>query len=66
MEEIKKKEEEGYAELLEKRRIEIEENRKNFRKVRFEDKLKKRHLSREICSEVLDLIFDIANEANDH
>lgn len=39
------------------------EKKKDYQVLRKEEKLKKRGLNVEICSEVIDLILDVANEA---
>lgn len=43
----------------------IHEKKKFYSQVRREDKLQKRKLNIEICSELVDLIMDVANEAHD-
>jgi hypothetical protein len=43
----------------------IKERKKDFQALRRDEKSKKRGLNIEICSEVIDLILDIANEAYD-
>ena len=41
----------------------MDEKRRYYQKVRREEKMKKRSINIEICSEVLDLILDVADEA---
>lgn len=50
---------------VEKHKSDIAERKKDFKVLRREEKAKKRAVHVEICSEVVDLILDIANEAFD-
>jgi hypothetical protein len=54
-----------FADTVELRRQENEAAKKRFKKARWDEKMKKRDFNIEVCSEVLDLIVDIANEAFD-
>jgi len=62
-EELLRKAKEESKMVMAERNKEIEESRRFYRKLRLEEKQKKRLFSQEVCSEVFDLIFDIANEA---
>lgn len=53
------------AEQIEKHLADYKDRKKDFNALRREEKAKKRSLNVEICSEVLDLIMDLANEAHD-
>jgi hypothetical protein len=63
MEEALQKEKDSFADSLEERKRSKEEQQKRVKKARWEEKLKARAFNIEVCSEVLDLIVDIANEA---
>lgn len=53
------------AEQIKKHREDLGEKKREHQALRREEKAKRRGLNIEICSEVLDLILDIANEAYD-
>ncbi len=61
--EIQRKADEEYGSLLEARNQQIADQRKQYAQTRRAEKMKKRAFNVEICSEVLDLIVDVANEA---
>jgi hypothetical protein len=63
IEELEKKRSEGMPAQIQKHQTEIAERKKDFQALRREEKAKKRLVNVEICSEVIDLIMDIANEA---
>ena len=51
------------AEAEIQRDLEKGPKKQEYRKVRREQKMKKRNINIEICSEILDLIMDVADEA---
>ena len=53
------------AEQIEKHLADYKDRKKDFNALRREEKAKKRSLNVEICSEVLDLVMDLANEAHE-
>ena len=63
MELIKKREEEGYEEVLHLRKEEMKVKKTEYHAIRKEEKGKKRGINVEICSELVDLILDIGDEA---
>lgn len=63
--EIEKKRAETMPEQIAKHKQGFTERKKDFTVLRRDEKAKKRGLDIEICSEVVDLILDIANEAFD-
>ena len=65
IEELEKKRLETMPEQVKKHISDIQDRKKDFQALRREEKAKKRAVNIEICSEVIDLIMDIANEAYD-
>lgn len=65
IEEIERKRKETMPQQIKKHVSEIQERKVGFVALRREEKSKKRGVHVEICSEVIDLILDIANEAYD-
>jgi hypothetical protein len=53
------------AEQIKKHKEDLADKKRDHQALRREEKQKRRGLNIEICSEVIDLILDIANEAYD-
>jgi hypothetical protein len=60
---MERKKKEDFQKINEERKVEYEQKKRSYVKVRREDKLKKRAFNIEACSEIIDLIMDVANQA---
>lgn len=56
---------EEHSRIIEQHKKEVQDKKKYYLQVRKQEKLRKRGLNIEICSEVLDLVMDVANQAFD-
>ncbi|CDW87464.1 mitogen-activated protein kinase organizer [Stylonychia lemnae] len=65
MQELERKRNEEHAAMIESHRKNIQDQKKYYQQVRREEKLKRRMLNIEVCSEVMDLILDVANQTFD-
>jgi hypothetical protein len=58
---MERKKKEDFKKINEDRKVDYDVKKRTYVKVRREDKMKKRAINIEACSEIIDLIMDVAN-----
>ncbi len=58
---MERKKKEDFKSVNEERKVDFDLKKRSYVKVRREDKMKKRSVNIEACSEIIDLIMDVAN-----
>ena len=58
---MEKKKKEDFKTVNEERKVDFDLKKRSYVKVRREDKMKKSSVNIEACSEIIDLIMDVAN-----